>query len=469
MSVAGLVLAAGHGSRLKKGTKALVESDEGVFIDLITASLRQANISPIYVVLGYEREKVEEHLRSSNSDVKIVVQEELLGTGHAVWCALKQMEQCDHVVVCLVDVPLVTPASLEKLIKYAQKRDLSACFASMLVFEKNYYGRVVRDSFTNSVTSIVEFKHCDSKQLLIREVSTGVFCFKFSDLKGVFDEYGEYLLNQCREQGLEMYLPLVLDIFATKGMLFDALLFEDSDEFIGVNTEEDLIALNKALNRRRIKKHMEKGVKFFDPNLVWLSPKTELAEGVEIGTYVHIWGESFIKNGVKILGYSYLKDCQIGSGSTIQHFCHLEGLVCGENCLIGPFARVRPNTTFEEEAKIGNFVEVKNSYLAKNVKSNHLSYIGDASIGENTNIGAGVITCNFDGFKKHSTKIGKNCLVGANVNLVAPLELGDNIIVGAGSTVTKNVPSGSLAVERAKLRIICDGFRTYWEKKRGSG
>jgi len=467
MSTAGLVLAAGHGSRLKRGTKALVECDEGVFIDLIIASLRGANISPIYVVVGFEREKVEEHLRSNHSDVKLVVQEELLGTGHAVWCALKQMEKCDHVVVCLVDVPLVTPASLGKLIRHTQKRDLTACFASMLVFEKNYYGRVVRDSFTNSVTSIVEFKHCDSKQLLIREVSTGVFCFKFSDLKSVFDEYGEYLLNQCREQGLEMYLPLVLDIFATKGMLFDALLFEDSDEFIGVNTEEDLIALNKALNRRRVKKYMGKGVKFFDPNLVWLSSKTELGEGVEIGTDVQIWGESVIKNGVKILGYSYLKDCQIGSGSTIQHFCHLEGLVCGENCIIGPFARVRPNTTFEEGVRVGNFVEVKNSALAKSVKSNHLSYIGDASVGENSNIGAGVITCNFDGFKKHRTIIGKNCLVGANVNLVAPLELGDNVIVGAGSTVSKSVPSGSLAVERAKLRMICDGFRAYWEKKGG--
>ncbi len=464
-----IILAAGKGTRMGlEYPKVLAKSDEGELLGVLLKEVISSPIKEIVLVVGFQANEVIDFVKRNFNDprIKFVIQEEQLGTGHAVKVALKGLGDVSSVFVLLGDVPLVKKESLRLLLEYMRKHDHVACFYSMLVFKNNEYGRVIRDFYSGRVISIEEYRHCTSHQKLIREVSTGVFVFDFQSLNQVMNETGEYLLESCRSRNIEFYLPLILDVFAAKGMLYDAILTENSDEFVGVNKKEELTELNLALNRMRINKFKESGVEFRYPETVYVSPATQISENCVIGPHVYFFGENRIGAGNAIEGFTYLYDVSCGNKNLIKAFCYIEGARFGDSCVIGPFARIREGTKISDEVRIGNFVETKNAELATGVKVNHLSYLGDCSIGAKSNIGAGTITCNFDGFSKHFTKIGSECLIGANVNLIAPIEIGSRVLIGAGSTVTKNLHDGCLFVERADSKLIDGGFEKYCQRKK---
>lgn len=465
-----VVLAAGKGTRMgSEYPKVLVESEEGPILGLLLTELLTSNLKEIVIVTGFQNEVVETYVRNNfvMDRIKFVRQEEQRGTGDAFWLGLQNVSECEQVFCLLGDVPLVSVKSLCELARYAKTRQLSACFYSMLVYQKNEYGRVIRDFYSGNVLSIEEYKHTTSAQKLIREVSTGVFVFDYRDAKAAFEETFEFMLDQCRARKIEFYLPLILEVFAAKGMLFDALLSENSDEFIGVNKKDELEELNRALLRRRLTRLKEAGVRFHLLESVYIGPQVELASDVEVGINVLITGKCQVGRGSVIGPNVYIKDSSIGSEVEIRPFSVIEGSRISDRARVGPFARLRPGTELGEGVIVGNFVETKNAKLRDGVKANHLSYLGDCEVGPQTNIGAGVIFCNFDGFSKHQTRVGAECFIGSNVNLVAPLEIGDRVILGAGSTITKNVPSEALAVERADTRVIPGAYFRYVERKKG--
>ncbi|MCS6961007.1 MAG: bifunctional UDP-N-acetylglucosamine diphosphorylase/glucosamine-1-phosphate N-acetyltransferase GlmU [Deltaproteobacteria bacterium] len=459
-----IVLAAGKGTRMNIDyPKVLTLSEEGPLLGILLRELLSMDLKEIVLVTGFEKDKVEEYVTNAFGDDRIVFahQEEQLGTGHALAVGFTKLSPCERLFVLLGDVPLVTAKSLCSLDDYVVAHNLSCCFFSMLVYQKNEYGRVIRDPYSGRVLSIEEYRHTTSAQKLIREVSTGVFCFLYPDLKQVLSDTFDYLLTTCKGKGIEFYLPLLLEVFAAKGMLYDALLSEDVDEFIGVNRPDELEELNKALLRRRILKFKQNGVLFSDPSNIYIAPEVHLEAGVVIDSHVKIAGKTIVRAGTQIGSYSIIKNSEIDENCEIMPFTYIENAKIGQNCRIGPFARLREGTVLQDFVAIGNFVETKNARLENNVKANHHSYLGDCWIGTGTNVGAGTITCNFDGFKKNFTQIGQNCLIGANVNLIAPVNLGSNVVVGAGSSITKDVPDNSLVVERGETKTIKEGYERY--------
>ncbi|MCS6893964.1 MAG: bifunctional UDP-N-acetylglucosamine diphosphorylase/glucosamine-1-phosphate N-acetyltransferase GlmU [Deltaproteobacteria bacterium] len=463
-----IILAAGKGTRMGEDyPKVLARSDEGELLRILLTEVLKTNFAEIVLVIGFQAERVKEFVESRFHDprIKFVLQNEQLGTGHALKLGFDSLSPVEHVLVLLGDVPLVSTDSMHRLVNYYKAKNLSACFYSMLVYEQNEYGRVIRDTYSGNVLSIEEYKHCSSAQKLIREVSTGVFVFEYSALSEVYKETYEYIMSACQSRGIEFYLPLLLEVFASKGMLFDALLSEDSDEFVGVNKKDELFHLNRVLAKRRIRRLREKGVVIPFPETVFVSPSSNISPGSLIGPNTLFLGENVVDRA-KVLGFSVIENTELRENSVVMHFSHLCGAFVGKNSRVGPFARLREGTKIDEEASIGNFVELKNARISRGVKANHLAYLGDCSIGERTNVGAGVIFCNYDGVKKNFTEVGNECFIGSNVNLIAPIKVGNRVIIGAGTTVDKDVPDESLVVGRPDLKFVLNSYAKYFASKK---
>ena len=403
-----IVLAAGKGTRMKSEKSKLVHKILGKEIVLrAVENAKAAGVGDIIAVVGYRKEQVQEVLKDT---VKYAVQGEMLGTGHAVMQAQEYLKgKKGKVVVLNGDVPILRPETIQKLIEKSTANKEYATLLTAIYDNPFGYGRIIRDDGGN-VAAIVEEKDATEQQKEIKEINAGIYCF---DIEELLKALGE--INNDNASG-EYYLTDVIKIMNDKGLKTGAMIVEDNTEILGVNDRVQLEILTRILRLRINAEHMKKGVTIEDINT------TYIYDDVEIGQDTVIHPNTTIKSDVKI----------------------------GANCEIGPNAYIREKSRLANNVKIGNFVEIKNTQVGEGSKVPHFIYLGDCEVGEKCNIGCGTITCNYDGFNKSKTIIGDNAFIGSNTNLVAPVTVGNNVFVAAGSTITDDVPDYALAIARQK-------------------
>lgn len=416
--IVAVVLAAGKGTRMKSNKSKLVHKIYGKeLVKRVVETAEKSDIKDIIAVVGYKKEEVQKVLGDT---VKYAYQEEMLGTGHAVLQAEEYLEgRKGKVVVLNGDVPIIRPETIKKLIEKSIKNKEYATVLTAIYNNPTGYGRIIRDDGGN-VKEIVEEKDLSEEQKSNKEINAGIYCFDIDELLKALKE-----LKPNNAQG-ELYLTDVVKIMNDKGLKTGAVIVKDNTEILGVNDRMQLELLTKVLKMRINQYHMQNGVTIEDMD------NTYIYDDVEIGMDTVIHPNTTIKSDV----------------------------VIGENCEIGPNAYIREGCRLANTVKIGSFVEIKKAIIGEGAKVPHLSYMGDCEIGGKTNIGCGTITCNYDGFNKSKTIIGEHSFIGSNTNLVAPVTLGENSFVAAGSTITDDVPSDALAIARQRQRNI-DG----WNKK----
>jgi len=432
-SISFIILAAGMGSRMKSKTPKVLHLVAGkpiifYILQKILSFSNRITIKKIIIVLGHESELVKEKIYSHFPKVSFAIQDKQYGTAHAVLSTKKLLENTNGKVVILCgDTPLISSKLILDLIKLSKTVDLG--ISVFKAFNPFGYGRIILDKL-NKITSIIEDRDTNKNQKNINLCNTGIYV---SDIKLLFNLLSKVKFNSKKK---EMYLTDIIDIARIRKNNI-GMSYSKEVESLGINDREGLAMVEKEMQNILRAKAMKNGVTLVAPETVFFSSDTKISKDVYIAPNV-VFGP-----GVKI-----------GEGVRIEAFCHIEGVTIKKNSSVGPFARLRPGTVLEESSKVGNFVEIKNSKIKKGSKVNHLSYVGDADVGSNVNIGAGVITCNYDGINKHKTTIGNDSFIGSNVSLVAPLKLGSNTLVGAGSVITKDIPNNMLAVERNKQSII---------------
>lgn len=406
--VIALVLAAGKGTRMKSDKSKLVHKIYGKeLVKRVVETAKKSGVNDVIAVVGYKKEQVQQVLGDS---VKYAYQDEMLGTGHAVLQAEEYLkDKHGKVVVLNGDVPILRPETVKKFIEKSIKNKEYATILTAIYNNPTGYGRVVRDIGGN-VKAIVEEKDATEDERNIQEINAGIYCFDIQELLKALKE-----LKPNNVQN-EYYITDIIEIMNDKGLKTGAVIVEDNTEILGVNDKIQLELLTKVLKLRINQYHMKNGVTIEDID------NTYIYDDVEIGTDTVIHPNTTIKNDV-IIG----KDCEIGPNSYIREGCRLD-----------------------DKVKIGSFVEIKKAIIGKGTKVPHLSYMGDCEIGAGTNIGCGTITCNYDGFKKSKTIIGENSFVGSNVNLIAPVTLGKNTFIAAGSTITNDVPDYALSIARQR-------------------
>ena len=397
------------------------------------------------VVYGHDGESVKQAI--NNDAIVWVEQTTQLGTGHAVQQVLPHFtnNQDENILVLYGDVPLVKAETLQALLA-AQKSAAIAILSTQL--EDPYgYGRIIRDN-KGHVVKITEEKDADDITRNINEINTGILCASSQHLSRWLAE----IKNDNKQN--EYYLTDCVGLAVSENHKVEAIICNDSSEVMGVNSRIHLAEVEKIYQQRRRYELMSQGVTMQNPDSVYIEGQINVYPDIVIEPNVTLRGEVQLGENVKISSNCVLEDCTIAAGTTIHPNTVIEGAVIGENCEIGPFARVRPQAQLSNQVKVGNFVEVKKSTLASGAKVNHLSYIGDAHVGERTNIGAGTICCNYDGANKHKTIIGNDVFIGSDTQLVAPVSIEDGATIGAGSTITQDVPAGMLALSRSKQIML---------------
>lgn len=442
-----LILAAGKGTRMYSNKPKVLESllEEPVIYYPVEAA-RIAGFANIAVLVGYQGEQVESYVSNEWPDVEVVWQREQLGTGHAVKMASEWWKQFDDVMVLNGDVPLVRPQTIADLYEKHVKMRLQCTFMSFMLENPSGYGRVAR--LADGGVRIIEDKDAVDEERLINEINAGVYVFNRDALAEVIDSLGRN--NEQDEYYLTDTIPLIGE---TEGRV-DVVLCEDPCELLGINTPMDLAMTADALNKRIVREHMSNGLKCMDPSTTWIGPRVEIASDVFFEPGVQVWGETKIASGVRVGAHSTLNNVRIGAGTVVFGPSVLADASIGINAEVGPFAFLRGGVEMSDFSKVGRFVEIKKSAIGEKTKVPHLSYIGDTTIGANTNIGAGTVTCNYDGSAKHRTTIGEGCFVGSDTMFVAPVEMGNNASTAAGSIVTKDIPDGALGIARARQTNI---------------
>lgn len=439
-----VVLAAGKGTRMKSSLpKVLHPVASKPMLGHVLDCARTLGASQLSVVIGHGSEKVA--ALYSADDVSFVEQTEQLGTGHAVQQALPHIRPGAVVLILYGDVPLIKAETLQKLIKVVDKNSLGLLTVSLS--DPTGYGRIVRDE-QGRVTEIVEQKDATKEQLAINEGNTGVIAAQADDLMRWLPA-----LSSDNAQG-EFYLTDVIAMAQREGKLIVTEHPEDEFEVLGVNNRLQQAQLERYYQQRIAQKLLIDGVTLLDPSRFDCRGELNVGNDVVIDINCVFEGEVTIGDNVTIGQNCTIIDSTIAAGTVIKPNSMLEQAVIGEQCEIGPFARARPGTVLAEGAKLGNFVETKKANIGKGSKVNHLTYIGDADIGERVNVGAGTITCNYDGVNKFKTVIGDGAFIGSNSSLVAPVDIGAGATVGAGSTISSSVSDAELAVARSKQRNI---------------
>lgn len=449
-----VVLAAGKGTRFKSDLPKVLHKLLGKpMLWYVVRSAKEAGADEVVVVVGHKRELVEEFLRREFPEVKVAVQEEQLGTGHAVKCAASFLKgYSGKVVVLNGDTPLVRSEDIKRLAETPGDMVVLTAKAP----DPTGYGRVVRDG--GEVLYIVEEKDATPEEKRIDEVNTGIYAFEPEKLLEALEE-----IDNDNAQG-EYYLPDVLKVFKRKGYSVVPVETLDFSSVMGVNNRYELSVAEKFLRDRIVKELQLSGVTVHNPDSVYIEPEVKVGKDTEICGPVYLRGKTEIGESCFIGAFSDIKDSKIEDGVTVESHCWMRGALLKSGSSAGPFAKLRPGTVLEEGARVGTFVETKKAYLERGAKANHLTYLGDCRIGENTNIGAGTITCNYDGFNKWFTEVGKNVFVGSNTLFVAPVKVGDNSITAAGSVITKDVPENTLAIARAKQVNYAGKAETVKEK-----
>jgi len=445
VSLAVVIMAAGKGTRLKSRRPKVLHEIGGkpLLAHVITAASKIVAAADIFVIVGHEADRVKAAV--AQSGVNFVLQAEQLGTGHAIQCAREAIVGYDDVLVLSGDVPLLRAETIEMLLEY-HRVDSAMTILTALPENPFGYGRVVRGDSENAleVEAIVEQKSLNDKQLGIREINTGIYVFRtkplITHLRWLIsnDENGEY------------YLTDMARILVREGELVTAVEAPDPHEVLGANTIPELVALDATLRARSATRLMLEGVTIFRPETCLIDAEVEVGPDTVIEPFVQLLGKTRIGSDCLIRSGTVIENSTLADAVLIRQSCIIADSTIGSGAKIGPFAHLRPGSEIGDEAHVGNFVETKKARLGKGAKANHLSYLGDAVIGAGSNIGAGVITCNYDGVNKHTTTIGEGVFVGSDSTLVAPISVGDGAYIGAGSCITREVPADALAVGRSR-------------------
>jgi bifunctional UDP-N-acetylglucosamine pyrophosphorylase/glucosamine-1-phosphate N-acetyltransferase len=404
----------------------------------VLATARELGAKDICVVYGHGGETVPEAI--GDASLRWALQAEQLGTGHAVQQAMPDTPDDSQVLILFGDVPLLTSGTLSRLLDETGTDELSILSVDM--DDPTGYGRILRDG--DAVTGIVEQKDASEAERAVREINTGVMVAPAARLRDWLDNLGN-----DNAQG-EFYLTDVVAMAVAASVTVKGVKADNWTEVMGINDKKQLAEAERALQARLVDELMAEGVGFADPARVDIRGKLECGKDVFIDVNAVFEGDVYLGDGTTIESNNLVRDSRLGPGTIVHSNCHIEGATSGDNCEIGPFARLRPGAELANNVKIGNFVEVKKSTIADGSKVNHLTYIGDSEIGTGVNVGAGTITCNYDGANKHKTTIGDNVFIGSGVNLVAPVEVGAGATIGAGSTITKLAPEGQLTVGRSR-------------------
>lgn len=445
-----VVLAAGQGTRMKSKLYKVLHPVLGKpMIQHVLKQLQGASPDEIVTVVGFGADQV---IDVVGNESKFVIQEAQLGTGHAVQQAEAMLEnKTGTTIVVCGDTPLITSETYEALFKHHEKEGAKATILTANASNPAGYGRVIRDA-SDQVQRIVEQKDATEQELLVSEINTGTYCF---DNEALFKALKE--VSNTNAQG-EYYLPDVIEILRNKSEKVGAFLTLNMEETLGVN---DRVALSEAegIMKRRINtEHMRNGVTIIDPEQTYIGPDVEIGSDVVLYPGSFISGKSIIKKEAVIGPNTEITNCIIGEGTVIRHSVASDSEI-GNYTQVGPFAHIRPEARIGDEVKIGNFVEVKKSVIGDKSKIPHLSYIGDAEIGSQVNMGCGTITVNYDGRTKSITKVADRAFIGCNSNLIAPVSVGEDAYVAAGSTITADVPAESLSIARAR-QTNKEGYRS---------
>ena len=443
MSLDIVILAAGQGTRMRSALPKVLHPVAGQsMLGHVIATARQLSPDRIHVVIGHGADEVRQRLAAD--DLNFVVQAEQLGTGHAVAQALPALS-AERVLILYGDVPLIEVATLERLLHKVGAQQIALLAVNL--DDPTGYGRIVRDD-QGVVQAIVEHKDASAEQKLITEGNTGILAVPGERL-------GDWLgrLSNSNAQG-EYYLTDVIAMAVADGLVVATEQPLDAMEVQGANDRRQLAELERHYQLRAAHRLMAQGVTLRDPARFDLRGEVTVGRDVLIDINVILEGKVVIEDGVEIGPNCVIRDSTLRRGAVIKANSHLEGAELGEGADCGPFARLRPGAVLGAKAHVGNFVEVKNSQLGEGAKAGHLAYLGDADIGSRTNIGAGTITCNYDGANKFRTVLGEDVFIGSNSSLVAPVSLGDGATTGAGSVITADVPAGTLALGRARQALI---------------
>lgn len=448
-----VILAAGEGKRMKSHKPKVLHKVCGKeMVNHVIDTMRAADLKEVNVIVGKGAEEVKAETESRK--VFYSLQDKQLGTGHAVMCTKDFLQGKQGVVAIFTgDAPLIREETVRDLINYQKEGKYSAVILTSIVDNPKGYGRIIREG--NTVGRIVEDKDCSQEELKVNEINAGMYAFDIEDLLASLDK-----LTNNNAQG-EYYLTDVIGILKQEGKAVGALVI-DFEETLGVNSRVELSQAEKIMRERINKKHMINGITIIDPSNTYIDSDVEIEDDVMIYPGNVLQGKTVIKRGCVLYPNNRIEDSVIGEETVVQSSVILESTI-GQNTTVGPYAYIRPESVIGNHARIGDFVEIKKSTIGDKTKVSHLTYIGDAEVGSNCNFGCGTVVVNYDGSKKHKTKIGNNVFIGCNTNLVSPVELKDNSYTAAGSTITEEVPEGSLAIARAK-QINIEG----WVNRRNS-
>lgn len=449
MKLKTLILAAGKGTRMKSDIPKVIHKVNGIpMITKIIDTLSRLNPEENILILGHKKEEV---LKVVGENCDYVLQTEQLGTGHAVIQAKEKLEGYDGDVMILCgDTPLLRESTLKSLYEYHKESGAVTTILTSIYENPFGYGRIVKED--GLVKAIVEEKEATEEIKKIKEVNAGVYCFNSKELFKALDK-----IDNNNEKG-EYYLTDVIGIQVSENKKVQSFILEDKMEILGVNSKVELAQAGKVLRDRKNRELMEEGVILIDPETTYVEESVKVGRDTVLYPGVVLQGKTVIGENCEIIGNSRIIDSILGNNIRVESSV-IEESILEDGVTMGPFAHIRPKSLLKEKVHIGNFVEVKKSTLEKGVKAGHLTYLGDAQVGENTNIGAGTITCNYDGVNKFKTVIGKDAFIGSDSMLVAPVNIGEKALIGAGSVITKDVPSNSLAVSRSKQII-----KTDWRK-----
>lgn len=451
-----VILAAGQGTRMKSALPKVLHPVAGrPMVAWAVKAARDLGARDVVVVTGHGAERVEQAL--SGQGVKFARQEQQLGTGHAFLCgvdALASQGDAD-VLVLYGDTPLLRPETLRGLLDDHRERGSALTILTGELPDATGYGRIIRDASGN-VERIVEQKDTTPEEKLVREFNSGVY---------VMDARAPELARKITNNNAarEYYLTDLLALYRQEGARASGYKLADADEVQGANDRRGLAELGAILQKRINTAHMAAGVTIQGPDTVFIEDTVILGQDVTLEPGVILRGQTTLAGGVLVGAYSVITDCELAAGVVVKPHSVLEGARVGAGADVGPFARLRPGTVLAEGVHIGNFVETKNAKLDAGVKAGHLAYLGDVTIGAETNVGAGTIVANFDGVNKHQSKIGAGVFIGSNSTIIAPREVGDAAFIAAGSAVHEHVPEGAMAVARGKQRNLEGWSRRYWK------
>lgn len=436
-----VLLAAGEGKRMKSTTPKVLHKVCGKeMVNHVIDALREANIKDVNVIVGKKAEKVQAKTESRN--VSFSLQEQQLGTGHAVKCAKKFLVgKKGNVAIFTGDAPLITSETIKKLMEYHENNNFHGTILTSVIDNPSGYGRVLRES-NGEVNKIVEHKDCLKEELEIKEINAGMYCFDIETLLEVLEK-----LDNDNAQG-EYYLTDVIEILKEDEKKVGALIV-NFEETMGVNSRVQLAEVETIMRKRINDIHLEKGVTIIDPNNTYIDCNVVIHNDCIIYPGNVIQGNTIIKENCTIYPNSRIVDSIIEKDVVIQNSVILQSNI-GEKTTVGPFAYIRPYSNIGNCVRIGDFVEIKKSNIGNNTKVSHLTYIGDAEVGERCNFGCGTVVVNYDGKEKHKTIVGDDVFIGCNANLIAPVEVKDNSYIAAGSTITDEVPKGALAIARSR-------------------